>query len=39
MTSPNDANENCFLCDAWAYLSSDDMVLNRKRCAGHKGLA
>ncbi|SPJ26475.1 hypothetical protein [Palleronia abyssalis] len=28
MTSPSDANENCFLCDAWAYLSSDDMVLN-----------
>lgn len=28
MTSPNDTNESCFLCDAWGYLSSDDMVLN-----------
>ncbi|WP_298851542.1 hypothetical protein [uncultured Ruegeria sp.] len=28
MTSPNDANEHCLLCDAWSYLTSDDMVLN-----------
>ena len=28
MTGSNDPNPNCLHCDAWDYLSSDDMVLN-----------
>lgn len=28
MSIPKHAKQNCFFCDAWGYLSSDDMVLN-----------